>query len=79
MLTHRNIYFNALNSIIEFGLRDADVYLHTLAMFHCNGWGVPYAVTGTGGKHVVVKKYEPGSFFEMATAEGLTFACMPPR
>jgi fatty-acyl-CoA synthase len=77
MLTHRNIYFNALNSIIEFGLRDSDVYLHTLAMFHCNGWGLPYAVTGTGGKHVVVKKYDPVSFFDLATKEGLTFACMP--
>ena len=78
MLTHRNIYFNAINSIIEFGLNDSDVYLHTLAMFHCNGWGVPYAVTGVGGKHVVVKKFEPGAFFETAIAEQMTMACMPP-
>ncbi len=78
MLTHRNLYLNALNSVVEFGLRDADVYLHTLAMFHCNGWGVPYAVTGMGAKHVVVKKYEPASFFDLATREGMTFACMPP-
>ncbi|MEP7274030.1 MAG: long-chain-fatty-acid--CoA ligase [Acidobacteriota bacterium] len=78
MLTHRNIYMNAMNSVVEFGLRDSDVYLHTLAMFHCNGWGVPYAVTGMGAKHVVVKKYEPASFFDLATREGMTFACMPP-
>ena len=78
MLTHRNIYFNALNSMIEFGLSDSDVYLHTLAMFHCNGWGVPYAVTGVGAKHVIVKKYEPSSFFDLATRERMTFACMPP-
>jgi fatty-acyl-CoA synthase len=78
MLTHRNVYFNAINSIIEFGLRDTDTYFHTLAMFHCNGWGLPYAVTGVGGKHVVVKKYEPGAFFDLATKEQMTFACMPP-
>ena len=78
MTTHRNIYLNAMNSIIEFGLTHDDVYFHTLAMFHCNGWGVPYAVTGMGGKHVVVKKYEPGNFFEMATKERMSFACMPP-
>jgi fatty-acyl-CoA synthase len=41
MLTHRNVYLNAINSIIEFGLRDTDTYFHTLAMFHCNGWGLP--------------------------------------
>lgn len=78
MLTHRNLYLNAMNSIIEFGLNDADIYLHTLAMFHCNGWGLPYAVTGVGGKHVVVKKFEPGSFLALAQQEKMSFACMPP-
>lgn len=78
MSTHRNLYINAINSIIEFGLKHDDTYLHTLAMFHCNGWGLPYAVTGVGGKHVVVKKYDPASFFDLATRERMTFACMPP-
>ena len=31
------------------GVTDRDVYLHTLPMFHCNGWGMPFAVTGMGG------------------------------
>jgi fatty-acyl-CoA synthase len=78
MSTHRNIYINAINSIIEFGLTHDDVYLHTLAQFHCNGWGLPYAVTGVGGKHVIVKKYEPASFFDLVTRERMSFACMPP-
>ncbi|MBO0798214.1 MAG: long-chain-fatty-acid--CoA ligase [Blastocatellia bacterium] len=78
VLTHRNIYLNAINSIVEFGLTHSDVYLHTLAQFHCNGWGVPYAVTGVGAKHVIVKKFEPGHFFELAARERMTFACMPP-
>ncbi len=78
MLTHRNLYLNAMNSIVEFGLTHDDVYLHTLAQFHCNGWGLPYAVTGVGAKHVIVKKFEPGSFFDLVVREGMTFACMPP-
>jgi fatty-acyl-CoA synthase len=78
ILTHRNLYLNAMNSVVEFGLTHADVYLHTLAQFHCNGWGLPYAVTGVGAKHVIVKKYEPGTFFELATRERMSFACMPP-
>jgi acyl-CoA synthetase (AMP-forming)/AMP-acid ligase II len=78
MSTHRNIYINAINSIIEFGLTHDDVYMHTLAQFHCNGWGLPYAVTGVGAKHVIVKKYEPASFFDLAARERMSFACMPP-
>jgi fatty-acyl-CoA synthase len=78
MLTHRNLYINAVNSICEFGLHQRDVYLHTLAQFHCNGWGLPYAVTGMGGTHVMIKKFEPASFFDLVIGEGVTFACMPP-
>jgi fatty-acyl-CoA synthase len=78
MMTHRNLYLNAVNAAMEFGLRADDVYLHTLAMFHCNGWGLPYAVTGAGARHVVVKKFEPGAFYELAIREGMSFACLPP-
>jgi fatty-acyl-CoA synthase len=78
MLTHRNLYINAINSICEFGVHERDVYLHTLAQFHCNGWGVGYAVTGMGGTHVIVKKIEPAAFFDLVAKEQVTFACMPP-
>jgi len=78
MLTHRNLYINAMNSICEFGVHERDVYLHTLAQFHCNGWGVGYAVTGMGGTHVIIKKFEPAAFFELVAQERVTFACMPP-
>ncbi|MEW6130519.1 MAG: long-chain-fatty-acid--CoA ligase [Acidobacteriota bacterium] len=78
MLTHRNLYINAMNSICEFGIREDDVYLHTLAQFHCNGWGVPYAVTGMGGTHVIIRKFEPAEFFRLVKDEQVSFACMPP-
>jgi fatty-acyl-CoA synthase len=78
MLTHRNLYINAMNSICEFGIHERDVYLHTLAQFHCNGWGVGYAVTGMGGTHVIIKKFEPAAFFDLIARERVTFACMPP-
>jgi acyl-CoA synthetase (AMP-forming)/AMP-acid ligase II len=78
MLTHRNLYINAVNSICEFGIHERDVYLHTLAQFHCNGWGVGYAVTGMGGTHVIIKKFEPAAFFNLVAQERVSFACMPP-
>ena len=28
------------------GVTDRDVYLHTLPMFHANGWGMPFAMAG---------------------------------
>jgi fatty-acyl-CoA synthase len=78
MLTHRNLYLNAMNSICEFEINERDVYLHTLAQFHCNGWGIPYAATGMGATHVIIKKFEPAAFFDLVTRERVTFAAMPP-
>ncbi|HSE98239.1 MAG TPA: AMP-binding protein, partial [Blastocatellia bacterium] len=78
MLTHRNLYMNAMNSICEFGIHENEVYLHTLAQFHCNGWGLPYAVTGMGGTHVIIKKFEPAIFFDLVARERVSFAAMPP-
>jgi fatty-acyl-CoA synthase len=78
MLTHRNLYMNAMNSICEFAIHENEVYLHTLAQFHCNGWGLPYAVTGMGGTHVIIKKFEPSVFFDLVTRERVSFAAMPP-
>src|SRR5438128_3263225 len=57
-LTHRNCWINAAVLGWQSGVNDRDVYLHTLPMFHCNGWGMPYAVTGMGGRHVVIRKVD---------------------
>jgi len=78
MLSHRNLYINAINAIIEFGLRDVDNYLHGIAMFHCNGWGLPYAVTGVGATHIVLKKFDPQIIFDLVIRERVTFGCMAP-
>src|SRR6478672_6965635 len=51
-ITHRNIWVNAVTFAMHAQVSDRDVYLHTLPMFHANGWGMPYAMTGPGAKHV---------------------------
>src|SRR5688500_13531678 len=47
-ITHRNAWLNATNFGWNATVTDRDVNLHTLPMFHCNGWGMPYAVTSMG-------------------------------
>jgi acyl-CoA synthetase (AMP-forming)/AMP-acid ligase II len=38
-ITHRNIWVNAMSFGMHLRLWERDVYLHTLPMFHANGWG----------------------------------------
>jgi fatty-acyl-CoA synthase len=78
MLTHRNCYLNAYNLIAHLGIDHDDVELWTLPMFHCNGWGGVYALTGMGGTHVVLRAIDGREIFERIEQEGVTFACMAP-
>jgi fatty-acyl-CoA synthase len=47
-------------------------------MFHCNGWGGVYALTGMGGTHVVLRAVDGREIFRLIEREGVTFACMAP-
>ncbi|MFP6663155.1 MAG: long-chain-fatty-acid--CoA ligase [Deltaproteobacteria bacterium] len=78
MLTHRNLYVNAWNLIAHMRIDHDDVELWTLPMFHCNGWGGVYAMTGMGGTHVVLRAVDGAEIWKLIEAEKVTFACMAP-
>ncbi len=77
-LTHRNIWVNATTFGWQTGVSDRDVLLHTLPMFHCNGWGMPYAVTGMGGTHIVLRKVDGAEILRRVDAHGVTLLCGAP-
>jgi fatty-acyl-CoA synthase len=77
-LTHRNCWLNAVTFGWHLALTDRDVYLHTLPTFHCNGWGMPYAVTAMGVRQVIVRKIDGEEILKRVEAEGVTiFNCAP--
>ena len=78
MLTHRNMYINAYNFIAHLRIQHDDVELWTLPMFHASGWGGPFAITGMGATHVVLRAVSGAGIFELIEREGVTFACMAP-
>ncbi|MHB8245956.1 MAG: AMP-binding protein [Acidimicrobiales bacterium] len=77
-LTHRNCTLNAMSFGWHTTLTDRDVLLHTLPMFHCNGWGMPYAATGIGATHVVLRKVDGEEILRRVEAEGVTIMCGAP-
>jgi len=77
-LTHRNCWLNASIFGWHAGVSDRDVYLHTLPMFHCNGWGMPYAVTGMGVPQVVLRKVDGEEILRRIEVEGVTLLCGAP-
>ncbi|MFV1989620.1 MAG: AMP-binding protein [Acidimicrobiales bacterium] len=77
-LTHRNNWLNATLFGLHAGVSDRDVYLHTLPMFHANGWGMPFAVTGMGGKHIVLRKIDGAEILSRIAKYGVTLLCCAP-
>ncbi|WP_354639270.1 AMP-binding protein [Kitasatospora camelliae] len=77
-LTHRNLWLNAVLMGLHFGASDRDVYLHTLPMFHANGWGMPFALTGLGARHVVLRKVDGPEILRRVEEQGVTFMCGAP-
>jgi fatty-acyl-CoA synthase len=77
-ITHRNIWVNAVTLALHAGCTDRDVYLHTLPMFHANGWGMPYALTGLGVPHVVLRKVDGPEILRRVDRYGVTLICAAP-
>jgi fatty-acyl-CoA synthase len=72
MYTHRGAYLNALGEIVVHGLERDSVFLWTLPLFHCNGWCFPWAVSGAGGTHVMLRAVDPPEILRLIAAEGVT-------
>src|SRR6478736_5274449 len=77
-MTHRNLWLNAVTFGWHMGVTDRDVYLHTLPTFHCNGWGLPFAVGGMGARQVVIRKIDGEDILERVEREGITFLAGAP-
>src|SRR3954471_23786304 len=77
-ITHRNIWVNAVTFALHAGVTDRDVYLHTLPMFHANGWGMPFGMTGMGVPHVVLRKVDGAEILRRVEKYGVTVMCAAP-
>jgi len=78
MLTHRACYLNACNYLIHLRVVYQDVYLHTLPMFHANGWGGIWALAAIGGTQVCLRKVEAQPIYETLQNKKVTLACCAP-
>jgi len=77
-ITHRNSWINATTFALHTGVSDRDVYLHTLPMFHANGWGMPFAMTGLGAQHIVLRKIDGAEILRRVERHGVTIMCASP-
>ncbi len=78
MLTHRNIYANALTTIISFKLDDTTVWHHIAPLFHLADAFFMWSVTYQGGCHVMQRQFVPRDVLQTMQDEKVTAAMMVP-
>ena len=69
MLSHRTLYLHGLYVMATFAQSDDWVELHTIPLFHANGWGRPHAATMMGQKQVMVRRFDPSLVFRLVEQE----------
>ena len=78
MLSHRTLYLHALAVLGTFNQDDNGVELHTIPLFHANGWGRPQTAVMNGIKQVMVRRFEPAQVLRLIQEEGATAMSLVP-
>jgi fatty-acyl-CoA synthase len=75
VLTHRSLWLNAATVGWTLGLGESDRYLHTLPIFHVNGWGLPLANAAFGVPNVIQRAVRGPEILRRVDREGITLLC----
>ena len=78
MLTHRNIYLHALYICLTDDPTKEIVQLHTIPLFHANGWGAAHSLALMGGTHVMLQRFDPAQIFRLIEQERVSSMCLVP-
>jgi len=78
MLTHRGLYLHALDILPLFEEHHNVVDLHTIPLFHANGWGRPQSSTLLGLKQVMVRRFDPAFVLGLVEQHRATYMSLVP-
>jgi fatty-acyl-CoA synthase len=77
-LSHRTLYLHALGALLSVRNSDTSVDLHTIPLFHANGWGKPQTSTMIGTRQVMVRRFDPPKVLELIERERATQMMLVP-
>ncbi len=77
-LAHRTLYLHAMSVAAVFMRDEEPIDLHTIPLFHANGWGRPQACTLMGTRQVMVRRFDPKSVFHLIQTERATTMTLVP-
>jgi len=77
-LSHRTLYMHMLSISATFYNDETHVELHTIPLFHANGWGRPQCATLHGLRQVMVRRFDPTHVLRLIQEEKATSMALVP-
>jgi fatty-acyl-CoA synthase len=77
-LSHRTLYLHAISTGNSVRDEETSVNLHTIPLFHANGWGKPQSATMMGSTQVMVRRFDPPKVLELIERERATTMLLVP-
>src|SRR5580658_10449357 len=77
-LSHRTVYMHAMAVAGVFNSDDSAKELHTIPLFHANGWGRPQTATMMGLGQVMVRRFDPATVCRLIEEEHATAMSLVP-
>ncbi len=78
MLAHRGLYSNGVSVVAEHAIAHGCIGLHAAPMFHLADGCFMNAMFASGGRHVMVPRFDPVAVLEVIQNEGVTEALLVP-
>ena len=78
MLSNRALYLHAIAVAAIYTHPESVVDLHTIPLFHANGWGHAHASTMLGVTQVMVRRFEPAAVLGLVEQHKATDMCLVP-
>lgn len=69
---HRGAYLMSMGTVASWGVPTHPVYLYTVPMFHCNGWGHAWTMTMMAGTIICLRAFEPKAVFDLIDTHKVT-------
>jgi fatty-acyl-CoA synthase len=78
VLSHKNVFMNAVNMVLECGLTKDEVQIITTPLFHIGGISALTMIMLVGGTSILHKKFDPEYILQTFDTEKVTYAFMVP-
>ncbi len=69
---HRGSYLMSMGTVIGWELPNHPVYLYSVPMFHCNGWGHAWTMAAVAGTVICLRAFSPEKVFDLIEEYSVT-------